>query len=163
MSITFSIAVPYEVMEDYLRGNSTNRIATLARHYDHVWLISITNAYSFHFDPSRPLLRDGEDRIALEFDDIDHQSTAIHTYTPFDKSMALKVASFIKRAHESNPDGQDLLVINCHAGISRSGAVSSFARSVFNLDYAEWKRAQPQVIPNLLVQRLLFETWSEMK
>jgi hypothetical protein len=72
MPINTTIAVPYSVMKDYLRGNPTNRISALAQRHDRVWIISITSPYSpTSINDCPPLVEDGEDRIALQFDDLD--------------------------------------------------------------------------------------------
>lgn len=161
MTIQDTIAVPYSVMKDYLRGNPTNRINSMANRYDKVWIISITNPFtSTSTDNLPPLVQDGEDRIALQFHDVeadyeDYDPGAI----PFDRIMADKVVSFLKKANQQ--DSNDLLVVNCHMGISRSGAISFFARSVFGIDYSNWKRMNPQVIPNGLVLELLHHAWGK--
>jgi predicted protein tyrosine phosphatase len=129
--------------------------------YDKVWIISITNPFmSTSTDNLLPLVQDSEDRIALQFHDVeadyqDYDPEAI----PFDRLMAAKVVAFLQRANRQ--DSNDLLVINCHMGISRSGAISFFARSVFGIDYSTWKRMNPQVIPNGLVLELLHHAWAK--
>jgi predicted protein tyrosine phosphatase len=161
MPIQDTIAVPYFVMSDYLHGNPTNRISSMAAHYDKVWIISITNPFtSTSTNNLPPLVQDGKDRIALQFHDVeadyqDYDPDAI----PFNKAMANKVVDFLRKANQENSN--DLLVVNCHMGISRSGAISFFARSVFGIDYSTWKRMNPQVIPNGLVLELLHHAWEK--
>jgi predicted protein tyrosine phosphatase len=178
MAIVAALAVPYSVMQDYLTGNPTNRIASMAQNYDKVWIVSITNSDScpieaFHGKVDKvppPLVQDGEDRIALQFEDIEDKYDAysgiekprIPGLIYFDESMARKICEFLKRAHESSPESRDLLVVNCHMGVSRSGAVSDFARTTFGLNYDEWKRMQPQVNPNILVKFHLHWCWKEL-
>lgn len=161
MSINATIAVPYAVMKDYLRGNPTNRVASMAQNYDKVWIISITNPWSStSTDNVPPLFADSEDRIALQFHDIEGEPEDYDPETVFfNKIMAEKIVRFLRKANEG--DSNDLLVINCHMGISRSGAVSFFARSVFGIDYSIWKHQNPQVIPNGLVLELLHHTWEK--
>lgn len=159
MSINTTIAVPYDVMRDYLRGNPTNRIASMAQNFDKVWIISITNPQmAARNDNVSPLISDGKDRIALQFHDVDSPDCDWKTI-PFDSEMAEKIVAFIKKAHSNGTN--DMLVVNCHAGISRSGAVSYFARHVFGIDYSTWKRQNPQVIPNSLVLELLAQAWEK--
>lgn len=162
MSIKTAIAVSYAVMKDYLEGNPTNRVAAMAQNYDRVWIISITNPTSNNESDVDPLVtQEYSDRIAFQFHDVEGSPEDFDPSTVFfNRTMAARIAEFLKTANENNPYSEDLLVVNCHMGISRSGAVASFARSVFNLDYSTWKRQNPQVIPNLLVLNLLFAAWS---
>jgi predicted protein tyrosine phosphatase len=167
MSINAVKAVNYGSMKDYLSGVPTSAIAALATMYDKVWIISITGPNDARVPP---LVRDGVDRIALQFDDVEDEydgysgitKPRYEEYTYFDERMARKVCEFIKRAHESNGESNDLLVVNCHMGVSRSGAVSDFVRSVCGINYEFWKRMNPQVNPNLLVKGLLRATWEEL-
>lgn len=162
MAIRTSIAVPYYVMKNYLTGDPTNRIAALAERHDRVWIISITSPYcSTSTNQCPPLVQDGEDRIALQFDDVDLNPPDPDLCDPdavfFSEEMASKVVDFLRKANENSTN--DLLVVNCHMGVSRSGAIANFARSVFNIDFSDWRRMNPQVIPNALVSSLLFSTW----
>ena len=56
MSINATIAVPYDVMKDYLRGNPTNRVASMAQNYDNKVLMvvgfkkGVYNRWIFRFD-----------------------------------------------------------------------------------------------------------------
>ena len=114
--------------------------------------------------------QDGPDRMGLQFDDVEDKYDAYNglekprdpCLTYFDEPMATRVCEFIKRAHEDNPDSRDLLVVNCHMGISRSGAISDFVRVVCKLDFSEWKWQNPAANPNLLVKGLLRWAWGEI-
>lgn len=162
MAITATIAVPYSVMKDYLRVNPTNRIASMSQNFDNVWLISVTSPISpNNIENIPPLVEDGEDRIALQFHDIEGDPLDYDPDTVFfNKDMAKKIVEFLRLANKG--ESNDLLVVNCHLGISRSGAVSSFARTVFGIDYSNWKRENPQVIPNGLVLELLHHAWGDI-
>jgi len=178
MAIRATKAVRYYVMQDYLEGDPTNAITALAQNFDKVWIVSITNAPTCPIEAFKgketevppPLVQDAEDRIALQFDDIEDKYDAysgitmprIEPFVYFSEDMARKVVQFVKRAHESNPESNDLLVVNCHMGIARSGAVSDFVRTVCDLDYDTWRRMNPQANPNLLVKSLLRWAWEEM-
>jgi predicted protein tyrosine phosphatase len=179
MAITTVRAVPYSDMAEYLRGESPARpCAALAASHDRVWIISVTssprcptNAFE-GWDEGGPvaLCEDGDDRIALAFDDVEPRADpTTHTelgrnarYVYFDHAMAQKVCRFIRRAHGDDPARRDLLLINCHAGVSRSGAIGDFARSVTGGDYSDFKRLNPQVVPNAHVRRTLFEAWAAL-
>lgn len=160
MPITAALAVPYSVMKDYLHGNPTNRIVAISQNFDRVWIISITNPFiNTSTNNCVPLIHEEtEDRIALQFSDLDGNEEDRHPDSIlFNKDMAEKIVGFLKEANSR--DSNDLLVVNCHMGISRSGAVSWFARSVFGIDYSDWKRQNRQVIPNNLVLELLYHAW----
>lgn len=178
MAITTVRAVPYEVMADYLAGgNATNPCAALAARHDRVWIVSVTNSptsppncFEGWPDGPPPLVVDGEDRLALVFDDVEPACDASSgvelgrdaRYVYFDDAMAQKVCAFVRRAHAHDPASRDLLLINCHAGVSRSGAIADFARTVTGMDYTEFKRLNPQVIPNVFVLRALFDAWTQL-
>lgn len=153
MPIVKTLAVPYHVMEDYLSGNPTNRITVMANSYDKVWIISVMNP------EDEPLVKPSEHCLPLHFHDVDDEEE-MH-FKLFNREMAHEVVAFLKKANAD--EGRNLLVVNCHAGVSRSGAISLFARGVFGLDYSEWRRDNPQVEPNLLVTRLLIAAWENSK
>ena len=66
--------------------------------------------------------------------------------------------AFIRRAHAS--DGRDLLVVNCMAGVSRSGAVATFAMQACGGSRDLFAAMNPHVVPNAFVGRLLRESWA---
>jgi hypothetical protein len=161
-------AVSYGVMADYLAGNPLNPCALAASAHERVWIIGITNApacplnaFEGWDDGPVPLVTDGDDRLALSFDDIeardDRPRDARFVY--FDEAMAARVCGFVRLAHDDHPTRPDLLLVHCHAGVSRSGAVADFARAVTGTDYDAFRRANPQVVPNAFVRRLLLAAW----
>lgn len=173
MAIVTIRAMPYEAIAAFLRGDdSTQLAARLAATHDRVWIISVTNsqrcalnAFEGWTDGPVSLVEDGEDRLALSFDDVEPQvgSRIDHErYVYFDEEMARRVCEFVLRAHRDAPERRDLLLINCHAGVSRSGAIADFARSVTRVDYDAFRRLNPQVVPNAFVRRLLMDAWTEM-
>lgn len=171
MSIIETRAIPYFSMKDYLDGNPLSKIASMAHRFDKIWIVSITNAAKAEAYKTPVLItRDTDDRIALQFDDVEIKYDSYsglekeldRTQTYFNEQMADKICRFIHRAHTSNPEGNDLLVVNCHMGISRSGAVSDFVRTTFGLDYGQWKWMNPAANPNKLVLDLLKWKWKEL-
>jgi len=167
MNINAVKAVSYGSMKEYLNGVPTSSIAALAVMYDKVWIISITGVIDSLI--ALPLIKDGPDRISLQFDDVEdeyddfgHAKPRVEYYIYFDEKMARNICEFVKRTHENDRENNDLLVVNCHMGISRSGAVSDFVRSVCGIDYNLWKRMNPQLIPNLLVKKLLHCAWEDL-
>jgi predicted protein tyrosine phosphatase len=178
MSLTTVHAVSYDAMAEFLAGaNPLGACATLAARHDRVWVVSVTNSarcplncFEGWDDGPVPLVQDGEDRVALAFDDIEPKVDAASgielgrdgRYVYFDEAMARRVCAFVDRAHRDDAASDDLLLVNCHAGVSRSGAIADFARTVVGMDYGEFRRLNPQVVPNVFVRRLLFEAWMEM-
>jgi len=75
-------------------------------------------------------------------------------YVLFDRAMARRVSDFI--AERTTEPGDDILVCQCGAGVSRSGAVGAFACEVFGLDCVEFLRRN-HAHPNPFVLRLLRE------
>lgn len=76
----------------------------------------------------------------------------------FNETHADAIVTFLENCH-ARPE-QEILYTNCVAGISRSGAIASFAVEVFNLDRKAFHRENPQILPNNLVLYLLRERWS---
>lgn len=70
----------------------------------------------------------------------------------FEVEHAKKIVSFLDGLKDR--PGNETLVVHCDAGISRSGAVGSFASDYFGLNYEEFKKMN-RVLPNYHVRRLL--------
>lgn len=67
----------------------------------------------------------------------------------FNSEMAKQVLDILERAKKSNAKS---LLVHCTAGISRSGAISVFARDFFDSpDQESFKKENPQIIPNRTV------------
>lgn len=75
----------------------------------------------------------------------------------FSESEADRIIDFLLNCN-SRTDSE-VLYVNCVAGISRSGAIVSFACETFNLDRKQFRRDNPQILPNNLVLYLLRERW----
>lgn len=76
-------------------------------------------------------------------------------YKAMDKNDAEKMFAFIKRI-PSNPKIKHVIV-HCHAGISRSGAVGTFIQEYLGIDYRSFIQMNPQIHPNSLVKSLLIK------
>ena len=77
-------------------------------------------------------------------------------YRLFTRDQAVEVVAFLE-ARKVESDG-DVFVCHCDAGISRSGAVATFACELFGLDYFEFLTDNPRLKPNPMVLRMLRET-----
>jgi len=74
-------------------------------------------------------------------------------YRLFRKRQAMEVVAFL--AARKAEAGDDVLVCHCDAGISRSGAVATFACETFGLDYGKFLKDNPYLRPNPTVLRML--------
>lgn len=71
----------------------------------------------------------------------------------FTEEQAQLVVDFIKGINEQEEDS--ILLAHCSAGISRSGAVGTFACDYCNLDYNEFMKQNPYIKSNAYVLSLL--------
>lgn len=70
----------------------------------------------------------------------------------FNKNHAKQIISFVNNLKEI-----DTLVIHCHAGVSRSGAVGVFLAKYLNVDYERFKKENKNIFPNEYILDLLME------
>lgn len=141
-------------------------LTSLQEQHDNVWIISITdpksvpvfnltanNLISLQFDDIDPTknLYDGMDVNKEELDQI---ITNVLYKNAFANDQADKIIDFlIKINQEEQTD--DCLLVNCMAGVSRSGAIGSFARQLYALSYDSFKKMNPQICPNSYVEKML--------
>lgn len=99
--------------------------------------------------------------LSLQFDDVesddDPELLSKYQYVVFNEEMAKEIHAFIDKIDRSKP-----LIINCFAGVSRSGAVGMVLNEYFNryLENNEWDYdtffiQNRQIIPNATVSRIL--------
>lgn len=77
----------------------------------------------------------------------------------FTDDQADQLIQFLERAHARAE--RECLYVNCVAGISRSGAISSFVCEAYKLDRQAFWRDNPQIQPNSLVLFLLRDRFAE--
>jgi predicted protein tyrosine phosphatase len=70
----------------------------------------------------------------------------------FNKDHARQIISFVNNLKEI-----DTLVIHCHAGVSRSGAVGVFLAKYLNVDFEKFKEENKNISPNEYILDLLME------
>jgi len=97
------------------------------------------------------------DALSLRFWDItDEQYEKIRADYPkaclFSITDAQRIVDFLDVIRETDDDA---LIIHCDAGISRSGAIGTFACDYFGLDYNEFMRENPYLLSNGYVLRML--------
>ena len=90
--------------------------------------------------------------LSLAFDDIlPKQIEKSDKYVIFNEKHAQKTLDFLDDIH--NDKDSAALVIHCHAGISRSGAIAYFASQKYNINFED-----PYIYPNSWVLELLCQT-----
>jgi predicted protein tyrosine phosphatase len=67
--------------------------------------------------------------------------------------QAHELFSFLAKVHADPAEIE--LHVHCEAGVSRSGAVVTFVQEWLRLDYDEFRRMNPQIVPNLHVLKQL--------
>lgn len=85
-------------------------------------------------------------------DDLKVAYPDVKLFTPV---QAHKTLEFLDRIQADDRVGQ--LAIHCYAGISRSGAVATFANQYFGLDEVTFTRDHPYILPNKHILQLLTE------
>jgi predicted protein tyrosine phosphatase len=155
-----------DYMDRFLR-EAMNRV--IAKVQPTTWhLISIYTGESEHSSPE--YLTEGaiktlnmigmKKSLSLRFGDITDKMTDVIKMYPniplFTKQQADAVVKFCNDRKAETTD--DVLLLHCDAGISRSGAVAEFAAEVFGIPFDVFFRQNPQIMPNPFVRRLLRES-----
>ena len=76
--------------------------------------------------------------------------------------QARAIKEFILRKHQETPLSNDLLLVNCHMGVSRSGAVITVAGELCGIDVKAIDRMNPGISPNLYVMRLIRDSHADL-
>jgi len=109
-----------------------------------LFVISITGT-----DDDQIFDKDYKNIIQLKFDDIDgHQDNCIL----FKKSMAEKILDFLDKIKKYESYS---LVVQCKAGISRSGGVGIFALDYLEADKDFFNQMNMGIIPNIHIKSML--------
>ena len=74
-------------------------------------------------------------------------------YPPFSGDDARAVRDFLQR-HRSG-SGSQVLIVQCHAGIARSGAIGRYAVETLGMDLDAFLRQNPLIDPNEFVLETL--------
>lgn len=89
--------------------------------------------------------------LSLQVDDIKEPVSGL---TLFDDNHAKQVINFLINLKFTD---DFTLIIQCYAGVSRSGAVAEFARSLFHLNNDEFIKDNPNIYPNQYILEKLRE------
>lgn len=146
--ITHIEAISRKVMED-------NKDKFLSK--DDIAIISI-------IDPHMPFIFESQSHrlIQLKFSDIEPSPFLKHFFiceseTFMNTKQAEKIISFINML--VNDDKEWKLMINCSAGICRSGAVGQFAQAFSTMSDAHFASVNMHIKPNMWNFNLLVATW----
>jgi predicted protein tyrosine phosphatase len=168
MTIKSVRAVSYRAMERWRDEPHSSPLTSWTLWFDNIWVVHITDV------GAQLLFRESDKLISLQFEDIDPNwfgkskgymedddqiaSGMFSGERIFSQPDAEKVLDFLKKANLRG-DTNDALLVNCMAGVSRSGAVVDFARVMFGIDYNDFRRLNPRIVPNTHVKRMLFSVW----
>jgi len=128
--------------------------------------ISVTPESLRHEDPDLCWPSDSERWLSTYFEDVRPEHMAIlprlqeelgRTIVSFDEKLADKIIQFLELCH-ARPE-KETLYANCVAGVSRSGAIVSFACEAFGLDRVAFRNSNQSITPNGMVLYLLRERW----
>lgn len=128
--------------------------------WDNTLMISIQNS---DFAPLFPVEETVSPRIlSLHFDDTTPKATRTLSHLLADKFMdsaqATEIYKFISYWHQENLKN-NLLIVHCHAGVCRSGAVAAFAQHYCNVNSYMFAADNPQIQPNRWVEEKLYEAF----
>jgi len=95
--------------------------------------------------------------LLLDFHDIDEPFICVEkpdpaqgSYHGMSMDQAKEVVAFAEKHKAAS-----LIIIHCAAGVSRSGAVGTFLAEYYGVDWREFARMNPQILPNQYVLKLL--------
>lgn len=73
----------------------------------------------------------------------------------FQTGHAQTIIDYAKEIDKDKVQCEEGLAVNCDAGVCRSGAVGSFLAEYYGLDYQEFVKDNPNILPNLYVLTIL--------
>ena len=117
-----------------------------------VFYLSINNPDD---EDKTPIREDSDTFKSMWFYDIDediYDEVKDFTYKTISDEQLDELYDFIMK----NKDKKNF-VVHCTAGISRSGAVGEFVNDLFGIPYAEFRKQNPNIIPNTYIKKKLNE------
>ena len=121
-----------------------------------VFYLSINNPDD---EDKTPIREDSDTVKSMWFYDIDediYDEVKDFTYKTISDEQVDELYDFIMK----NKDKKNF-VVHCTAGISRSGAVGEFVNDLFGIPYAEFRKQNPNIIPNTYIKKKLNEKWNQ--
>ena len=117
-----------------------------------VFYLSINNPDD---EDKTPIREDSDTFKSMWFYDIDediYDEVKDFTYKTISDEQVDELYDFIMK----NKDKKNF-VVHCTASISRSGAVGEFVNDLFGIPYAEFRKQNPNIIPNTYIKKKLNE------
>ena len=117
-----------------------------------VFYLSINNPDD---EDKTPIREDSDTFKSMWFYDIDediYDEVKDFTYKTISDEQLDELYDFIMK----NKDKKNF-VVHCTAGVSRSGAVGEFVNDLFGIPYAEFRKQNPNIIPNTYIKKKLNE------
>ena len=117
-----------------------------------VFYLSINNPDD---EDKTPIREDSDTFKSMWFYDIDediYDEVKDFTYKTISDEQVDELYDFIMK----NKDKKNF-VVHCTAGVSRSGAVGEFVNDLFGIPYAEFRKQNPNIIPNTYIKKKLNE------
>lgn len=117
-----------------------------------VFYLSINNPDD---EDKTPIREDSDTFKSMWFYDIDediYNEVKDFTYKTISDEQLDELYDFIMK----NKDKKNF-VVHCTAGVSRSGAVGEFVNDLFGIPYAEFRKQNPNIIPNTYIKKKLNE------
>ena len=117
-----------------------------------VFYLSINNPDD---EDKTPIREDSYTFKSMWFYDIDediYDEVKDFTYKTISDEQLDELYDFIMK----NKDKKNF-VVHCTAGVSRSGAVGEFVNDLFGIPYAEFRKQNPNIIPNTYIKKKLNE------
>ena len=121
-----------------------------------VFYLSINNPND---EDKTPIREDSDTFKSMWFYDIDediYDEVKDFTYKTISDEQVDELYDFIMK----NKDKKNF-VVHCTAGVSRSGAVGEFVNDLFGIPYAEFRKQNPNIIPNTYIKKKLNEKWNQ--
>ena len=121
-----------------------------------VFYLSINNPDD---EDKTPIREDSDTFKSMWFYDIDediYDEVKDFTYKTISDEQLDELYDFIMK----NKDKKNF-VVHCTAGVSRSGAVGEFVNDLFGIPYAEFRKQNPNIIPNTYIKKKLNEKWNQ--
>lgn len=137
-------------LEELLGDHSNAFISVVDLNADDVFAKDNQRALTLRFEDVSPDLFDSEER----FQEICAQMEALgRPYQLFSASQAEQVVGFVRKLSQS--PSEVVLHVHCKLGVSRSGAIGTWAAMASGLDLDEFAALNPQIQPNKLVLQTL--------
>lgn len=153
-------------LSSYTNDNKPNSLKELCEFTDKfkkIWVISISDT------DVEPLFMESDTDICLKFEDYDpvgwtrlddgkfNWFDIFPENLCFSDAQANRIVKFLIDIQNDKAEG--LLLVNCHAGVSRSGAIITFAAEKFLGNAEIATETNPEICPNITVLEKLAQAW----